>query len=371
MICNKKICFFPGDLNPGGIGHLMINLSAELHDRGFEVHFFLTERKHLIENEIPNGVKVFKSGGSVKSTLNGLVSHIRRENPYAVISGRDSLNIVNVLACKLSGKSVRAITSVHVDYSAEELALKSVKSYLYRFFGFLLGFIFYRLADETIAVSEGVAKNHTERFLLGKNMPSVIYNPAYKDYNESIIEQRSQEYINNLPKPVIVSVGRLTPQKGYVDLIKAFKLFIERNNQGSLLILGEGEDREKLEKLIESDSLTGFVYLPGYVMNPKSYIKYCDLFVLSSIWEGFGNVIVEALGVGSKIVSTDCKSGPREILNNGEFGTLVTPGNPEALCGGIENELGTNREPNRQIERAREFSVGNIADQYLNIIYAK
>jgi len=364
---NNKICFYPGDLNPGGIGHLMINLAQEFSRQGYEVHFFLTNRPGLIEDELPKEIKIFRFGNSVKSTFKGLISYMKKENPTAIISARDNSNIVNILACIFAKKNTKSISSVHVDYSS--VAQKhSLKTKLYRLFVYVLGLLFYRFSDEIIAVSKGVADNHAKRFFLNRKKITVIYNPTYKEIH-STEEETIKSFIDKMPKPVITAVGRLTTQKGFNILIDAFSLFKKNNNSGSLLILGEGEDREKLKEQALKLNIDKSVFLAGYVKTPGLYVQYSDLFVCSSLWEGFGNVIVEALGVGAKVVSTDCKSGPREILCDGKYGILVPINDPKELAVGIEKQLMTSVSKDDQINRAKDFSVNKISKEYLDLIY--
>lgn len=360
-----KICFFPGDLNPGGIAHLMINLAKELVDRNIEVHFFLTKRKGSIEGELPAEIRVFRRGSSVKGTLLGLIQYIRQEKPVAIVSARDSLNAVNVLACKLSFTATKAITSVHVDFSNDNPA-RTAKGKIHRWSGLTLGRLLYRFSNEIIAVSNGVADNLAKRMYLDRRKITVIYNPTFQMYNE--VGTVADAFLEHFQKPVLIGVGRLTAQKGFDTLIQAFSFFKEKHKSGTLLILGEGEDREKLEAYAKELEIQDCVIMPGYLKRPAQYIKKADLFVFTSRWEGFGNVLVEALGVGAKIVSTDCKSGPAEILDNEKYGTLVPVDDPHALLKAIEMQLNKSIDKEMQISRAKDFSVDKIADKYLELI---
>src|SRR5690606_12861321 len=131
----------------------------------------------------------------------------------------------------------------------------------------------------------------------------------------------------------------------------------------------EGILRESLQSQIKQLNLEEKVFMPGFVDAPKYFLKRAELFVLSSKWEGFGNVIVEALGVGTKVISTDCPSGPAEILENGKYGKLIPVGNPKELASAILEVLNEPNRPEFLIERAKDFSTEKIANEYINFIF--
>ena len=136
-----------------------------------------------------------------------------------------------------------------------------------------------------------------------------------------------------------------------------------------LVILGEGPQRSLLESLIREFSLEHKVQLRGFVVDPYPWYRSADLFVLSSKWEGFGNVLVEALECGLPIVSTDCPSGPSEILENGRYGTLVPVGNPHAITAAMVNAVTATQDRDRLMERAKAFSVRAISERYLEFCF--
>ncbi|ELZ36066.1 glycosyl transferase family protein [Halorubrum saccharovorum DSM 1137] len=194
---------------------------------------------------------------------------------------------------------------------------------------------------------------------------TVIHNPAYsKGISEKATERVSHPWFQSDEPPVILGVGSLTPQKDFPTLVRAFNR-LRSQQDARLVILGEGDRREELESLIQRYGIGDSVDLPGFVDNPFKYMKQADVFVLSSRWEGFGNVIVEAMACGTPIVSTNCPSGPAEILQNGKYGQLVRTGDPEALAAAVQATLAEPPAPDPLIERAKEFSVERVADKYL------
>ena len=149
-------------------------------------------------------------------------------------------------------------------------------------------------------------------------------------------------------------------------MIIAFSKICKKVN-AQLIILGEGSKREFLSNLVLKLDLEGKVSMPGFVKDPNLWFETADLFVLSSKWEGFGNVVVEALEFGVPIVSTDCDSGPREILENGKYGTLVPVGDTDALSSSIYDSLFAHHDKNVLIARSKDFSIDKISQQYLNL----
>ena len=166
---------------------------------------------------------------------------------------------------------------------------------------------------------------------------------------------------------VLMAVGRLAPQKDFRNLLEAFARVRSRRGV-RLVILGEGPERARLESLAADLGIAADVKMPGAVLNPFAYMARASLFVLSSAWEGFGNVLVEALACGCPIVSTDCPSGPREILDGGAFGPLVPVGDDEALADGIIHALALPADRGRLRERAQIFSVHAAVDRYLEVL---
>jgi glycosyltransferase involved in cell wall biosynthesis len=165
-------------------------------------------------------------------------------------------------------------------------------------------------------------------------------------------------------------VGSLKPAKDFALLLAAFAKLRQHSN-ARLLILGEGPLRGELEALKCRLGLDGAVDMPGFVASPYPYLAKADVFVLSSAWEGFGNVIVEALACGTPVVSTDCPSGPGEILADGRYGMLVAPGDAAALAQAILASLAAEHDRAALIRRSQDFSVAKAAEQYLELLFPR
>jgi len=222
-------------------------------------------------------------------------------------------------------------------------------------------------ADGVVAVSNSVAKDFSRKFYFPLEKIKVIYNPILT----SEIVEMSKEPLNhpwfNSKIPVILGIGRLNKQKDFPNLIKAFAI-VHKEMEAKLVILGEGEERSYLENLISELHLNSEVELLGFKDNPYPYLKSASLFVLSSEFEGFPLVLVEALALGTPVISTDCPGGSSEILEGGKYGVLVPVGDPVALSKAIIKML-TNPMPLDMLQnRAMHFFLESATGSYLKLI---
>jgi len=225
----------------------------------------------------------------------------------------------------------------------------------------------YPYADGIVAISNGVADDLAESARIARERIDVIYNPAYSDDIDTLAEADCPHPWFESDDPVLLGVGGLSDQKDFATLIRAFAR-VREDRPVRLIILGEGDNREQLESLVRRLDLEDQVDLPGFVDNPFAYMSRASLFVLSSAWEGFGNVIVEAMACGTPIVSTDCPSGPSEILEYGKYGVLVPVGDEETMANAIRNQLDATTDTESLRERAKDFTVETIANQYLDVL---
>ena len=189
----------------------------------------------------------------------------------------------------------------------------------------------YPLAHARVAVSTGVADDLAALSGISRDSISVIYNPLLARPEVATDGAAAEAVWGGWRGPRIITVGRLKAQKNHALLIRAFKKMLATRD-ARLLILGTGELFEATAALARAEGVADKVLMPGTVPNPTPYYRSSDLFVLSSDYEGFGNVIIEALACGVPIVSTDCRSGPSEILENGRYGRLVPVGDVDALA---------------------------------------
>lgn len=364
----ERIVFFIGSMNLGGIGRLSLFLMEEFMKRGVKVDLFLLKPGGEYTSQIPAGVNVFVCEGNTAFRIYGFIKYLWKERPQYSFSARERQDMVSILACLFTFGRTEPIITVHTNLSVE----RQYKKEELPWFKTLLSSLLYKFPTKIVAVSKSVAKDFSDRTHVPIENIKVIYNPAYNPHAPY------DEY-TQLPLPYslklddrtdyIICVGRLTEAKDFETMIKGFKK-VRESVDVKLLILGEGERRSDLEKLINQCDLEGEVFLPGYVSNPYYFIKRAKLFVMSSKWEGFGNVIVEALGAGVPVISTNCPGGPSEILENGKYGTMVPVGNADKLAEEILETLKKNPfKPEVLINRAKDFGVQKICDQYYQYIF--
>lgn len=223
--------------------------------------------------------------------------------------------------------------------------------------------------DRIFAVASRVADDVVRNFGVPPSLVKVIYNPILSEKIDAMARQTVDHpwFGENAP-PVVVSVGRLTRQKNYSLLLRALKV-VRRTRDVRLVILGEGELREELGSTARALGLADAVSFPGFVENPFGYMARASVFALSSDWEGLPSVLIEALAVGCPIVSTDCPSGPREILQDGEYGRLVPTGDVGSLAAAIEATLTEKTKSSRLRERALDYSSDRIAEEYIRELF--
>ena len=225
-------------------------------------------------------------------------------------------------------------------------------------------------ADAThfVGVSQDVSRSLAEVIKVPDERISTIYNPAVTpDLHARAAETPDHPWLRNDGAPVVLAAGRLAREKDYPTLIRAFARLAARR-PCRLIILGEGNKRTETEGLVEELKLTDRVSLPGWVENPLAFMARASVFVLSSRREGLPTVLVEALACGCPCVSTDCPSGPAEILLNGEIGPLVPVGDDAALAKAMERVL--DRPPDRQAlqRRAADFSADRAVAAYEKLL---
>jgi len=225
----------------------------------------------------------------------------------------------------------------------------------------------YRHADVVAACSSAVADDIAKLSKLPRERVHVIYNPTDPDIEAKAQEPVDHLWFNESKIPVILSVARLDPQKDLQTLIRAFSL-IRKERPARLAILGEGSERAKLEGLVKDLGLENDVWMPGFVDNPFKFMKRSAVFALSSKFEGFGMVIAEALAVGTPVVSTDCPSGPSEILEGGKWGKLVPVGDHEKLAEAILETIENPPDKEKLKLRGRNFSVEQVGEKWFGLL---
>ena len=303
--------------------------------------------------------------------LPGLVRYLRRERPAGLVSGMTHLNLEAVWARRLAREPRRLVLTERVHLST---ALSDASAWRRRYLPGLVGRT-YPFADAVVAVSDGVADDLATLAGLPRGRVRTVYNPVVRpEIRRLAAEPAPHRWLSDGGPPVVLGAGRLTEQKDFPTLVSAFAK-ARRQRPLRLVILGEAQRadadrtaRAELRGLAERLGVGAEVELPGFVANPYAWMARASLFALSSAWEGFGNVLVEAMACGCPVVSTDCPSGPAEILGGGRYGPLVPVRDPDALAAAMLRTLAAPPETAELAARADQFSVDHAADSYERLL---
>lgn len=366
----KKILFFTSSLSGGGAEMHLLRVTNYLDRRQFKISLALAKSggsyesflesdvnvNYLLANQIPS------STARMLLAIQPLRSLIKREKPDIICSVLDHASLSGFIATQGLLKPPKIVVCVQnppsINYSNPWHPINRL----------ILSLIprLYPKADRIIALSQGVAEDLQELVPTISDRISIIYNAGVDD---RVINQSKEPIPEEKPRnvPLIVACGRLTEQKGFPYLIEAMAK-VRQHIPAHLWILGEGKLRPQLERQIQQLGLSDCVRLLGFKNNPYQYMATADVFVLSSLYEGFGNVIVEAMACGTPVIATDCPYGPGEILTNNVNGLLVPIKNVLALSDAIIELL--SRPEHRQKlsehgqQRADSFHARTIADKY-------
>jgi glycosyltransferase involved in cell wall biosynthesis len=344
---------------------MVSNLLTGFADQGIAVDLLPVVRAQRHMPDCPPSIRVIELGTRHTAlAVPAVARYLRQESPDVLLAVRDRGIRSALQARSLAGIAVPIVGNLHTNLSA---ALEQ-RGPLARWWRLRSARACYRRLRRIIAVSEGVAADTRRLAGLPDERVVAIPNPVLtQDFQQRAAEPPPAGILPASHTPLIVGSGRLTLQKDFPTLIRAFAQ-VRAQRPCHLLILGEGGLRPELETLVHTLGLKDAVSLPGFLDNPFPCMAAARLFVLSSRWEGSGNVITEALALGVPAVSTDCPSGPAEILGYGRFGRLVPVGDASALA---EAMLATLDDPlPAQVLRdaVADYSVTRSAARYLEVL---
>lgn len=298
-----------------------------------------------------------------------LARYLRDERPDVFLSAASHVNLVALCAYRAAGRPVPIVLRISNDPASNAARRSLPKRLLRARLGSLLS-VLMPSADGIITVSNGVADNVARTFGVARERITTIYNPTITpELRRGLGAQLEHPWLAPGQPPVVLGVGRLKRQKDFATLIRAFAR-VRQERPARLVILGEGPKRQQLEELAASLGVATDVSLPGYESNPFAWMKRASVFVLSSAWEGLPGVLIEAMACGCPVVSTDCPSGPAEILDGGRYGPLVPVGDDAALAGAILATLEAPPAAAALEERTRLFEVDQAIDRYLEVLAA-
>lgn len=348
----------------------MANIASRLAERGdVDVDFLFVTAEGPYLEQLHDGVNVIDlECGRIAFSLPGLIRYLRSARPDALLSALDPPNLLATVSSRLALAGNRMVVTEHCDFSsaidaAENRRAAAVLPTLVRWI--------YPRADAVVAVSHGVADDLATSTGIPRDMVSVVGNPVITaELKAKAAQAPTHPWFGDGGPPVVMGVGRLAHQKNFELLLEAMALVVE-GHDARLVVFGEGPDRDRLLADAARLGIADRVDFPGFVDNPYAHMAAADVFALSSRFEGLPTVLIEALYCGVPIVSTDCPSGPDEILDGGRYGALVPVDDAAALAAAIGDVLGAETRPTVPDDAWRPFEEDTVVEQYLDVLLSR
>lgn len=359
-----KIGLFVASLGGGGAERVMVTLANNFARRAYPTQLVIAYPDLTYANELVPQVQLINLNTyRMMRTIIPLARYLRAERPDALLATLTEVNMTAVVARILARVPTRVVVREASTPTRQLLQSPHRKQ---RLIGKLQGLL-YQGADAVVAISKGVYRDLVQNFHLPPEKIALIYNPVPLQQIYTLMHAPvDHPWFQPSSSPVILSVGRLDPAKDYPTLIRAFAQ-VRSTIEARLLILGEGAERNALQQLINQLQLRDSVQMPGFDPNPFRYMRRASLYVLSSRYEGFPNALVQALACGCPVVSTDCESGPRDILNEGQYGRLVPVGDANQMAQAILSMLKTPLPP-APPQWLLQFDEEHVTDQMLRVL---
>lgn len=375
------IALFMADLGGGGTQRRLLRLAEAFVNSGHSVDLVVASGVGAFCERVPDATRLVALDGGTAGTTGlqrrrgiraavaarPLARYLQAEQPDVLLSSSNPANLAALVAREHGVRRRRAVP-VAICVNVDLKAALAGRTFLH---GRLLRAMMrkhYPRAAAVIANSRGVADSVASVAGVAPERIVTIPNPV----DCAAIRRQSaaplaHPWLAPGAPPLILAVGKLKPQKDFETLLRAFAR-LRATRPARLMILGEGEQRARLTRRSEELGLAGAVELPGFAGNPHAWMAHSALFVLSSRWEGFSNVLAEALAVGCPVVSTDCPSGPAELLEGGALGPLVPVGDDAALAAAMAACLDRPCARDRLMARAEAFSVERATAGYLDVL---
>ena len=359
-----RVALFTASMRGGGAERVMLTLAAGFAERGVSVDLVLVKAEGEYMDMAPEGVRVVDLDS--RRTLTAaprLLRYVRRERPVALLSTLLTADVAALVAKLLYGRRLR-VTVRQATTFTDALGDVGFKTrQLMRLARLLMP-----AADAIVGVSEGAASDLRAQVPRAAHKIVTIHNPVVgSELAEQAAEPVEHRWFVRREDPVVLAAGRLSSEKDYPTLLRAFAE-VARSRAARLVILGQGPERESLLELAAGLGIEDRFDLPGFDVNPFRYMARASAFVLSSRYEGFPNVLAQAMACGTPVVSTDCRSGPGEMLEGGRWGRLAPVGDWRALARAIEATLDDPMPAEALRARASVYSVEASVDRYLEVV---
>lgn len=361
---NYDVLFILGNLSIGGVEKINISIAnyfatnykqniaiVVLTNIDPQLKFFISKKVDLF---------IFQKSNILKTSIL-FFNFLKSIKTKIIFSSIDYINVFTFFLVKLSRIKSKLILSERADPEMNIKMADNLKEKIFYFFSFIVGFS-YKNCDLVHCISEGIRENLFKTYKIDKKKMVVIYNPF--DFTEINKLKIIKKKINK-KNIKLLTVGRLVKQKDHQTLIRALNLVKDKINF-HLFVVGDGPELTNLKDLVMSFELEKKITFVGKQKNPNKFYKMADIFILSSLWEGFGNVLVEALAYNCRVISSNCPSGPSEILDNGKWGSLFPVRDTIALSNELLKVIDKDLYLNTK-KRAKDFSIDKICDQYKKI----
>lgn len=342
----------------------MLELARQLARRRFAVDFLVTRGGGALRGSVPENVRLLNLNSRKAATsLPGLVRYVRRARPAALLSTLEASNVTALLAKRFFVPDLRLIVRQQIDCTAQFLRARGLRPRMATVAMKRL----LPVADAVIAVSSGVAEDLRRTVPRAGPVwpvPNPVVTPELLEKARSPVDHH---WFGDPRAPVVLTAGRLAAQKDQPTLLRAFAA-VRKARPARLMVLGDGPDRGRLAALAHELGIQDDVDFRGFQPNPFAWMARARLFVLSSIYEGLPAALIEAMACGTPVVSTDCPSGPREILEGGRWGRLTPVGDWRALARAIRDTLDAPIAPARLIARAGHYSAAASMARHLELL---
>ncbi len=358
-----KICVITPVFGIAGVPLAQIRFARALAAAGHDVDLVIGQINHGCKLPIVEDVNVLVlNKPRVALMLIPVIRYLKENNPAVVFSAEDHLNGTVLLAAIISGSKAKISGSSRVPPSDTYSNIPFTKRWIQK--------LFMRVVMPRANALTCVSKDMVDQYrCVFKSPPHTCVYNIVNDHNsqKKLIESVDDTWFVAKNEPLIVAAGTLTQRKGFPDLILAMKE-LTKLRKAKLVIFGEGPMRSELQVLIDELDLGSVVKLFGHVENPLKYFSRADIFVLSSYAEGLPNVLVEAMMCGCTPVSTDCPTGPREVIQEDKYGYLVPLRNPVAMAAGIEKAIKSPIPMNLLQEAIKPFSEQEVIERHFDIL---
>ncbi len=361
------VALFVRDLGAGGAQRVMLTLAAALAGAGFAVDLVLVQAQGPLLEQVPEAVRVVNlHAGRARRAVKPLAAYLGQARPSVLLS---TLNYVNVVALRAAARAARAGVKVPVVVREANVVVPQTYPGLRGALMLALMRRAYPRARAVIVNSVDTRTGLVSRRVVRPEQVRVIGNPIDVERVQRLAAETPEHpWLASRPRSpsqIIISVGSLSSQKDFPTLLRAVARLRVRRTNVRAVILGEGLERPRLERLIEELGLGESVSMPGYLANPYACIARADVFCLPSLYEGSPNVVLEAMALGVPVVATDCPGGAKELLEWGRLGPLVRPGDGAALADTLGRSLDSPIPGDRLQARAGEFQLPAILARYL------